>query len=103
MAKSKKARFEKIKRLTRYYGEVEVVFTDGLERERKRKISKKGHSFVSYFGTGTNEWSDYSTSCFVSHVRGRSLSDTLKRMYLHDRGLCWPNEVITPNGKVIKL
>ena len=99
--RTKKQKFEKIKSMTKYHGEVVVIFKDGFDRLRRRKVSKQGHCYVSYQDS-EGKWTEYSTSCFILDIRGRRLTDTVKRMEAHDRGHVYPVEVITKK-KVVKL
>ena len=102
MAKlTKKAKFKKIKSMAKYHGEIVVIFQDGFGRLRRRKVNKTGHCYVSYKDM-EGRWTEYSTSCFILDVRGRTLSETIKRMEQHDRGSVDPVEVVTKK-RVVKL
>ncbi len=101
---TKKEKFNKILNMARRHGEVVAVFKDLSCRNylRKRKITKDGKCFVSYLSCMTNRWSRYQTSCFVCEVRNKTLTETIKLMSTHDRGMLMPVELIV-KGKVVKL
>lgn len=110
---TKKEKYKKIANMVRRHGQVTVIFEELVsypsvlsdEREklkRRRKLDKRGNSYVSYLGFSTRRWSRYSTSCFICALDTKDLSITMAEMEQHDRGELTPIE-IRVGERVIKL
>lgn len=101
---TKKEKYRKIANMIRRHGQIVVIFQEinsypsvlSDEREklkRRRKLDKRGNSYVSYLGFSTRRWSRYVTSCFMCDLRDKNIEVMMKEMELHDRGELVPIEI----------